>query len=474
MPPPPPPPGAPPPPALPSASSGSKGATKTDRKDLLKDIQLGKRLKPTQTNDRSSPIIGTTKNNNSGSSTSSPSQSANVGRVDGSSSQNVGGPLPGIGGLFSAGMPTLKKTKGGIQTGRNTDPDTRFGIPPTNMNKHFNSSTSSSLNSSPSLSPSPSPVGSTPTHTTTHSKAPPPPPSNKPSVPSAKPNINPRPSSNSPGPVHPSSKPPPPPPNGKLAPPTNLTRSAAISKSFNQTIGHGPQGRPQLPKYTNRASKDDTSIRNGEIGTAPPPPVRTVSQTQINTGGRVPSRAPPPPPPSHKRPSQPPPPPPSQSAPPPSAPGPTLLQPPDKALPPPPSHSHSTVVGDPPTPPTRRESIHSRTAPNPSSVNAAAASNSSGDSFESRFASRFRTIQYLPPPEPFSGCQKTYPSKNTLPVRQGSQIKRTPAPPPPPGKAAPPSAPPPPPYLGDVSAVAPGKPPLPPLRQWPTTTSGML
>jgi hypothetical protein len=29
-----------------------------------------------------------------------------------------GGPLPGIGGLFANGMPTLRKTQGGITTGR--------------------------------------------------------------------------------------------------------------------------------------------------------------------------------------------------------------------------------------------------------------------------------------------------------------------------------------------------------------------
>ena len=80
-------------------------------------------------------------------------------------------------------------------------------------------------------------------------------------------------------------------------------------------------------------SQDDITIKNGQIGIPPPPPIRTVSQTQLNPG-RQPSRAPPPPPPAHKRPSQPPPPPPSQ----PLAPPTSLSQSaaPTKALPPPP------------------------------------------------------------------------------------------------------------------------------------------
>ena len=108
------------------------------------------------------------------------------------------------------------------------------------------------------MSPSPSPVGPTPTHTKAQPAkslvAPPPPHQNaKPSLPSAKPNVNPRSLTSSPGPVHPSSKPPPPPPNNRGGQ-THLGRNA-ISKSFNQTIGHGPQGRPQIPNYGNRISK---------------------------------------------------------------------------------------------------------------------------------------------------------------------------------------------------------------------------
>lgn len=207
------------------------------------------------------------------------------------------------------------------------------------------------------------------------------------------------------------------------------------SKSFNTgrspaTIGAGPQGRTPLP---NRGSQDDIQVQNGHLNAPPPPPVRTVSQTQLGGGGgssRHVSR-PPPPPPVGKRPSQPPPPPPSHPPPPPS-----------RALPPPPPPQSGG--SEPPTPPTRRESI------NRTNSNSHGGPGSLGESFEARFSSKFRPGQHLPSPEPFTQCQKSYPSKSTLPSRQGSQMKRTPAPPPPPPN---------------------GKPPIPPTQQrWATAT----
>ena len=70
------------------------------------------------------------------------------------------------------------------------------------------------------------------------------------------------------------------------------------------------------------------------------------------------------------------------------------------------------MSGDPPTPPTRRESIY-RTgqAGSTNGGNNGTSGGGGGESFESKFAPRFKTLQFLPPPEPFSGCQKTYPSK---------------------------------------------------------------
>ena len=118
MPPPPPPgPPAPPPPAsLPSRpvkTAAPAGGGGGDRSALLKSIQKGTQLKKTVTNDRSAPITGTVKNSNNAAASAGSSQSSG-----GSGSGGFSGPLPGIGGLFAGGMPTLKKTSGGINTGR--------------------------------------------------------------------------------------------------------------------------------------------------------------------------------------------------------------------------------------------------------------------------------------------------------------------------------------------------------------------
>jgi len=411
MPPPPPPgPPAPPPPGPARASGPAFKPTKGggDRGDLLKSIQKGAKLKKVETNDRSSPILGNNKNTNSGGGGGQGSRG--VAQNQGGGGQEGGGapgPLPGIGGLFAGGMPKLKSRAGGVQINRAAapSPQQERGTPPNkwgqsssnNLDKPFGSS-SSSLNSSPSVSPSPSPTTHNISSSVKPNGAPPPPPGSKPAVPNTRPGVSPR--GVTTGPVHPAMKPPPPPsPHG--APPSRA------SKSFSQhrppaTIGPGPKERTPLPMQP--ASRDDTSIQNGKIK-PPPPPVRTVSR-------------PPPLPPSNKRPSQPPPPPPSHSA-----------RIPMRDLPPPPPPNHVNP-GGPPTPPTRKESIK------PSGQ---------AESFESRFSGKFRSMQYLPPPEVFSRCQKTYPSKNTdiVPVRQGSQMKRTQAPPPPPGKPPLPPGPPP-------------------------------
>ena len=83
-PPPPPPPGAPPPPSLPAFAPSSGGGKKGDRKDLLKDIQQGRRLKPTQTNDRSGPSLG-------GKPSSAPSGGGTSGGGSPVKNQDVGG-----------------------------------------------------------------------------------------------------------------------------------------------------------------------------------------------------------------------------------------------------------------------------------------------------------------------------------------------------------------------------------------------
>jgi len=58
-----------------------------------------------------------------------------------------------------------------------------------------------------------------------------------------------------------------------------------------------------------------------------------------------------------------------------------------------------------------------------SSGYSSSSNNSGGDSFEARFQSKFRTPQFLPPPEPFSGGAKTYPSK--VAQQQQQQQNRT-------------------------------------------------
>jgi len=153
-PPPPPPPGAPPPPAPPALPKLGGAAGGLERKDLLKDIQSGARLKPTKTNDRSAPVVGSGKSATAATGPSSNDRSGGGGgngdsRTDAQSSQFTG-PLPGIGGLFAGGMPTLKKTKGGINTGRAPDPESpqksaANGSSSSNNinNKFLNSSTSS-------------------------------------------------------------------------------------------------------------------------------------------------------------------------------------------------------------------------------------------------------------------------------------------------------------------------------------------
>lgn len=311
-----------------------------------------------------------------------------------------------------------------------TTPQNRWGTNmPSNLEKHSYNSSSSSLNSSPSLSPSPSPVGSGPVlhkapSAAKPSVAPPLPPSNKPSVPNSKPNLG-------RGALHPTSKPPPPPSPKTAPPPIPQTKNSphsshprnppniATSKSFSgrapATVGPGPKARIALQEsLVKQVSQDDTSIRNGQLSGPPPPPVRTASQL----------RGPPPPPPGggSRRPAVPPPPPPSHPP-----------KPPTRDLPPPPPNHAGT--SEPPTPPLRRESVNRGGGGGAGGYsNPAPSGSAGGDSFEARFSSKFKSMQFLPPPEPFSRCQKSYPSKNTIPARQGSQMKRTPAPPPPPGK----------------------------------------
>lgn len=122
MPPPPPPPGPPPPPmggppkAL--AKLGGGAPTGSDRNALLASIQQGKALKKTVTNDRSAPVVGGKASSSGPSPGSGPPRGGQGQGTLGAASSASTSRLPGIGGLFAGGMPTLKKTQGGVQTGR--------------------------------------------------------------------------------------------------------------------------------------------------------------------------------------------------------------------------------------------------------------------------------------------------------------------------------------------------------------------
>ena len=132
MPPPPPPPGPPRPPPAPSGGGGSPrkiggggGGGAPDRGALLQSIQQGKKLKKTVTNDRSAPQVGGKARSPTSPQNSHHDVNDSNGRGGPPRAQNGGGNsnssgsrLPGIGGLFVDGIPKLKKTQGGVHTGR--------------------------------------------------------------------------------------------------------------------------------------------------------------------------------------------------------------------------------------------------------------------------------------------------------------------------------------------------------------------
>ncbi|CAB4435883.1 unnamed protein product [Rhizophagus irregularis] len=102
----------PPPPPPPPPSASAPPPPPAGRNALLDDIQKGKRLKKTVTNDRSAPVV-------EGKKTSVSSTGGGRARSSSASggSNNVTAAVPGMGGLFVGGMPKLK-SRGGIDTGR--------------------------------------------------------------------------------------------------------------------------------------------------------------------------------------------------------------------------------------------------------------------------------------------------------------------------------------------------------------------
>ncbi|CAG8733660.1 17377_t:CDS:2, partial [Racocetra persica] len=81
------------------------------RSALLSQIQQGKKLKPTQTNDRSSPLAAGRTNSSPTLGVSSDGSVSSASRI-------------GLGALFAGGMPKLQ-SRGGVETGRSFTEDTR-------------------------------------------------------------------------------------------------------------------------------------------------------------------------------------------------------------------------------------------------------------------------------------------------------------------------------------------------------------
>lgn len=469
----------PPPPPPPGSLFQNKEPSKSrsaepDRNALLSEIRKGTRLKKSETNDRSAPVLGGVKNAQSSS---------------GSSAFKANGPamIP-PGGLFAQGIPKLRPTGARTETSRE------------NFITHHKSDSSgrsfSSLESNPNIflvneisgshshPPSPAsklrqgtsqPLNRTdsigehvkhssgsaglrnfPSDVNIKGPAPvPPPASQKPNfkmssisasqgvsqvnssnaaVTGKHPGVRRSVSQTSLGPrprpsrPPPSVRPPPPPKvlqNGPPAPPSkppNILRR----QSFGVADTHDSSQSSSPSVVTSDMTKHGLKL----LG--PPPPPRNNSApnnlNQIQNASPVAGHinkmtAPPPPPPPPFRagmaptrpPSVRPPPPPTRAPAPPVPPPPPHRQ---AGFPAPPSLLKATPEhSPPPAPPTRVSS---------------AKHISSGDvisDFEARFLYKFHSAQNLPNPEPFSNSSKSYPSE-TQKLRQQSTRRQPPPPPP--------------------------------------------
>ena len=83
-------------------------------------------------------------------------------------------------------------------------------------------------------------------------------------------------------------------------------------------------------------------------------------------------------------------------------------------------HQSLSSGSNPPTPPTRRHSLRG----NGGGAGGNGSSSHTGETFESRFSNLFKSPQYLPPPEPFTQCAKTYPSRSQQQCRSNTYQMR--------------------------------------------------
>lgn len=468
--PPPPPPAPPPLPKLASGASSSQGKSNfeppPDRNALLSQIRKGARLKKSETNDRSTPLI-------EGSRSPSNSSGAKRGTVETKSN----GPFPVIppGGLFAQGIPKLRPTvpKAGTQTqGENSAPSSlviqtiksghsasfldhyrigQFGgsrsQPPSPVSKPRMSSAVSSNRTTDASESAGMPSGNPnfPDDVNIKGPAPAPPPASqkpvfKPSTepPVGRPTVRRSASQTSLGQRPKLTRPPPnvkPPPPPKIntnvtppqsAPPPPPSKPPNILRRQSFGVGESHASRFITNNKLSVPSNGTPKVVQKTIGPPPPPPRNNSAPNDLNklNGSSSPG--------NHFKMNIAPPPPPNRAVATSNRAAPIRPPPPRAPAPPPPPPQHqfnshhnqvktslSANVAPPPPPPPARVSSMKQTA-----------------DFEERF--KFHPAQTLPKPEKFPNTQKSYPSKVNL-NRQKQSTRRQPPPPPPQAAGNPPA-----------------------------------